>query len=139
VCGCFSSETPRRARQNGIAFVDALLITQWAAGMQIDRHIECLHARPKVPYGLLVEVLGGVHVTNVRIAVDHCPLETELRDGALQFVASGAHVLKRHGGEGGEPVRMCRQELLGQIIVHPLCGFDRYRAIRYALNARLRQ
>ena len=90
-------------------------------------------------YRLLVEVLGGVHVTNVRIAVDHCPLEPELRDGALQFVASGAHVLKRHGGEGGEPVRMCRQELLGQIIVHPLCGFDRYRAIRYALNARLRQ
>jgi hypothetical protein len=33
---------------------------------------------------------------------------------------------------------MCRQELLGQIVVHPLCGVDRYRAIRYALNTRLR-
>src|SRR5262245_50071469 len=39
-----------------------------------------------VPYRRLVEVLGGVHVANVRIAVDHRPLEAELRDGALQLV-----------------------------------------------------
>jgi hypothetical protein len=76
-------------------------------------------------------------VANVRIAVDHRPLEAELRDGALQLVTSGAHVLERHSSEAGESVRMCRQNLLGQIVVHPLCGVDRYRAIRYALNTRL--
>src|SRR6516225_3752163 len=30
---------------------------------------------PKVPYRRLVEVLGGVHVANIRIAVDHRPLK----------------------------------------------------------------
>src|SRR5262249_38413262 len=45
--------------------------------MQVDGHIECFHAGPKVPYQL-VEVLGGVHVANVRIAVDHRPRESEL-------------------------------------------------------------
>jgi hypothetical protein len=74
----------------------------------------------------------------------HCasagdPLEAELRDGALQFVTSGAHVLERDSSEAGKSVRMCGQELLGKIVVHPLCSVDRYRAIRYALNARLRQ
>jgi hypothetical protein len=70
--------------------------------MQVDGHIECFHAGPKVPYRLLVEVLGGVHVANVPIAVDHRPLEAELRDGALQLVTSGAHVLERHSSEAGE-------------------------------------
>src|SRR6516164_7746136 len=61
--------------------------------MQVDGHIECFHAGPKAPYRRLVEVLGGVHVVNVRIAVDHRPLEAELRDGALQLITSGAHVV----------------------------------------------
>jgi len=92
--------------------------------MQVDGHIECFHAGPKVPYRRLVEVLGGVHVANVRIAVDHRPLEAELRDGALQLVTSGAHVLEHHSSETGES-GAARSSY-------------RYRAIRYALNTRLR-
>jgi hypothetical protein len=52
---------------------------------------------------------------------------------------SGAHVLERDSSEPANRFGMCRQNLLGQIVIHPLCGVDRYRAIRYALNARLRQ
>ena len=106
--------------------------------MQVDRDAKRVHAGPEIPYRRLVEVLGGVHVADVRIAVDEHALEAELGDAAIELVASGAHVLERHGGEA--------QELLGmrfhderQFVVHSLCGVDRDLAIRYALNARLSQ
>jgi hypothetical protein len=67
--------------------------------MQVDGHIECVHPGPKVPSCGLVEVLGGVYVANVRIAIDHRPLEAELRDGAIQLVNSGAFVLERRSSE----------------------------------------
>src|SRR5262249_37805383 len=76
-----------------------------------DGHIECFHAAPKVPYRRLVEVLGGVHVANVRMAGVQRPLAAGLRGGALQLVTSGRRVLERNSGEAGESVGMCRRRL----------------------------
>src|SRR5271168_3484640 len=85
--GRFSTKAPWRVRQDRMTLVHASLTGQRTAGMKVDGHAKRFHAGPKIPYGRLVEVLGGVHIANVRIAVDHRPLEPQLRDGALQLVA----------------------------------------------------
>ena len=106
--------------------------------MQVDRHAKCFHPSPEIPYRLLVEILGGIRVADVRVAVDQRSLETELFDGPLQLVAGGAYILERHGGEARISLRIRRYDLR-QIVVHFLCGLDRDRAVRNALNAWLRQ
>jgi hypothetical protein len=58
--------------------------------VQVDWRIKCFHAGQKILDWRLVQVLGYVRVANIRLAIDQCPFETKLRDGALQLAA------KRH-------------------------------------------
>ena len=139
MCKEVSAPKPHgESAEHFIALVGAPLAHQGGPRVQVDRDAKRVHAGPEIPYRRLVEILGGVHVADVRIAVDENALKAELGDAAIELVASGAHVLERHGGEAQELLRM-RFHHERQFVVHPLCGVDRDLAIRYALDARLSQ
>jgi hypothetical protein len=138
VCKLVQRQNPGRVAEHFIALVGAPLAGHRGPGVQVDGDVKRFHSGPEIPDRRLVEILGGVHVANVRIAIDQRAFETELRDRALVLVASGANVLQRHSGEAKESVRMLRHNVR-QIVVHSLCGVDRDLSIRDALNAWLRQ
>src|SRR5262249_52821937 len=72
------TEAPGGANERWMPVVDALLAGERIAGVKIEWHAEGFDALPELPQRRLVEVLRRVRVADIRIAVDHRPLEAQL-------------------------------------------------------------
>lgn len=120
VGGGFVGEAPGRADQRWVALVDPSLARQRFAWVQVDRHVECRDSLPEFPDRRFVQVLRGIGVADVGVAVDQCPHHAVILYRALQFVRRGPGRLQGHGGEGLEALRVAGDELLGDLLVGPL-------------------
>lgn len=137
--GGLHAEAPRRPQQPLIASVDPLLVGQRDAGVQIHRHAELLHGSPERFDRGFVEVLGGVLVTDVAVAVDQGSHEAEVVYGAPQFLGGLFRVLQGQRGERAQPVGVPGYEVFRGVIVHPAGHVDGLAGVGDAFNAGLGQ
>src|SRR5208282_146204 len=98
--GCrFHSESPRSTEQPGMPIIGPLLALERLARMQINGHIQFLDLRPERPIFWKIEVVRGIFLPNLRVAVDQCADEAKLLDATLELFDRFVRVLHRQRRE----------------------------------------
>jgi hypothetical protein len=107
--------------------------------VQVNRDIQLAHFLPEWQHLGFVEVLGGILVAKIAVAIDQRTSEAQILDRSLQLVRSGFWVLQRERSKDAKALRMLSQVFLSSISIHLSRHIDSLTRIRKRLNAWLGQ
>jgi hypothetical protein len=105
--------------------------------MQVHRHAQLLDLAPERLDLRLVEVLRGVLVSDVAVAIDKCADEAVVTYRALEFVGRLLRRLQRHRCERAQALGVPGDELFGGEVVHLASHVDCACSIRDPLDSGL--